>query len=614
MGTQNTSGASPILQLTIRLLQSIEDIEKEDAVNRAPQLNKRIPAIEVCPRAIVATRSDGANDQRISWADLWQQMQDSMLAGISAENVMAISGIVMMGAETHALPDKSASFIRNELRQVFGENNVLSCIGGYMGPSVFCHFLVYPLDGRILTPTRWIDPYSKQLKRDYHEQILLDLSNFLGVNYQAQVSSISNGHTQFLDTFPPVYDRIEDTHEQYYQTILPESQMTTDQTKDQLQAATNNTIKAFTTGVERANFIKLTSGDIRLDQFLDEARRYVKRNFPGTTDRDLDIIIHSVQQATAGFYVLEPLINDPKISDIKTVAPNKIRVKVQGARKTSNLTFIDTEDYMRFLEGLQLRYGLDPDQDIYKWTDKYVNPNYILRINLTMTGINSDFPVMHIRKIPKTKYSLNQLIELGMMDQQTANYLLWAARNASGIVFCGKGSSGKTTLMNSLLEYTPSDASGLCIQESEELFSAKSEMTFEHITDHYDLQALARNGLLTDIDYFIIGEIKGDEALDFIVAATTGNKAWCSVHGSSASGGIDRLADYIMKAQRSKYDRPQALSMLANLQVVVFMKQFKVAEIREITGWDPVSKELTYRTVLKKKDLIDKTTPVDSAS
>ena len=127
------------------------------------------------------------------------------------------------------------------------------------------------------------------------------------------------------------------------------------------------------------------------------------------------------------------------------------------------------------------------------------------------------------------------------MDEAVANYLIWAAREAKGIVFTGKGSSGKTTLMNTLLEYTPCNASGLIIQESDELFSSKPEMTVEHITEDYDLKDLAKNGLLTDIDYFIIGEVKGEEAMYFINACDTGNKAWCSVHSPNSEEAINKL-------------------------------------------------------------------------
>ena len=153
------------------------------------------------------------------------------------------------------------------------------------------------------------------------------------------------------------------------------------------------------------------------------------------------------------------------------------------------------------------------------------------------------------------------------------------------------------------MEYTPANASGLVIQESEELFSNRPEMTFEHITEQYDLKALAKNGLLTDIDYFIIGEVKGEEAMYFINACDTGNKAWCSVHSPNSKEAISKLADYVMYA--SKYNRKEALYMLKELQVVVFMKNFKVAEISEVIGWDAEKEDLKYRTVFRRDDLVE---------
>lgn len=60
----------------------------------------------------------------------------------------------------------------------------------------------------------------------------------------------------------------------------------------------------------------------------------------------------------------------------------------------------------------------------------------------------------------------------------------------------------------------------------------------------YELKDLARNALLLDLDYFIIGEIKGDEAVHFLTAAYTGHQCWASVHGISSTEAIDKLADY----------------------------------------------------------------------
>ena len=132
-------------------------------------------------------------------------------------------------------------------------------------------------------------------------------------------------------------------------------------------------------------------------------------------------------------------------------------------------------------------------------------------------------------------------------------------------------------------------------------------MTFEHIIDGYDLKELAKNGLLTDIDYFIIGEVKGEEAMYFINACDTGNKGWCSVHSPSSEEAINKLADYVMYA--SKYNRREALYMLKELQVVVFMKNFKVAEISEVDGWDEERQMLKFKTVFRRQDLVDQQRP-----
>lgn len=540
----------------------------------------------------------------IDWVSLWDRRHGEEMAGISSENVIALDCIVVVPKSMNPDPESFASFTRDYFAELFGDRNVLSALYGVMGGSVYCRMLIYPLDGHQLNPLRWIDSYSHNLKRDFRDAYLKSLSGFLGVDYESDIASMSNGHSKYLDNFPKVNTRSEDVREMFYTTIPPNSQVQTDLPKDRIKAISDETITAFTNGVSRGAFIKLNTGDITLGQYTAEARNYLKRMHPEMSARDIAIVIQNLSGAAAGFYVLDPLIADPKISDIKITSPDRIRVKVNGQRRTSNLTFIGPEDYFRFLDGIIQRYNLDPDSDIYVFTDKVTSPTSILRLNITMSAINSGYPILHIRKVPKKKPTIEDLIRMDVMDETTANYLLWAARNAKGIVFTGKGSSGKTTMMNTLLDNTPSDASGLVIQESEELYSYKPEMTFEHITPQYDLKALARNGLLTDIDYFIIGEIKGDEALDFIVATTTGNKAWCSVHGSSTAGGLDRLVDYIMKAGNSKYTRPQALSMLQDLQVVVFMKNFKVVEISEITGYDPVKEQLVFRQVLKRNDLI----------
>lgn len=537
-----------------------------------------------------------------SWLERWQAVYDYSKPGVSSEGVVAISGKVFLGSVFRVAPDAFSRFSFQFISGLFGKENLLSFMVGGNQSGTTCHFLAFPLKGRQLTPEPWIDSRSKNIKTSLSNKFLDLLSQEFGIDFTDR-DNVDNGHTEYLDNFPIVKTSKEDITEVFYNTITEENQVQTDTPIDKVRRITNEVIKNFTVGIEKGTYIKLVSQDISTEEYLREVKAYLKRMYSELSPNDLRLILKKVEGAATGFYILDDLINDIKISDIKVVSPNKIRVKVEGERKTSNLHFIDTPDYFRFLDGLVKRYGLNSDEQIHVFTDTETNADFILRCNLTLGEINSDYPVFHIRKIPKNKYTLEQLIEFGMMDPVVANYLTWAARSASGIVFTGKGSAGKTTLMNTLLEYVPRNSSGLVIQESNELYSSQPEFTFEQISGKYDLKTLAKNGLLTDIDYFIIGEVKGEEAMYFINACDTGNKAWCSVHSPSSTEAINKLADYVMYA--SKYSHQEALYMLKELQVVVFMKNFKVAEISEVIGWDEDSKNLKYRTVFRRPDLVE---------
>jgi pilus assembly protein CpaF len=195
-----------------------------------------------------------------------------------------------------------------------------------------------------------------------------------------------------------------------------------------------------------------------------------------------------------------------------------------------------------------------------------------------------------------------KFIELGFFTKDIADYLKKRVTEGGGFLLAGKGGSGKTTGLNWLIDQIPEYYSGLVIQENEELFSNHPDMAFEHTVINrgegkieYTLGDLARNGLLTDIDYFIIGEIKGGEALYLLNAIYTGAKGWASVHGASAREAMKKLTDYIK--YNSDYTQEEALEMLVHLDTVVFMENFKVKEIAEVAGFDEEKGDLIYRMI-----------------
>lgn len=339
--------------------------------------------------------------------------------------------------------------------------------------------------------------------------------------------------------------------------------------------------------------------------FLNEVRTYLKTK--NLSDVIADEVIQRFQKYIWGYHVLEELINDDSISDIKVLSADNIRIKKLGKRSTSRVKFRSDNDYRQFVEYVAIKNStnISDVNAVQNFTDKDSNDKFILRFNISSVFVNSEnVPYLHIRKIAKEKRTLKDLIALKMLDQKTADYLIGRVENSSGILFAGKGASGKTTLMNALIEYIPKTCSGLVIQENEELFSkVHPDMMFQHVVTskgegriQYPLKDLAKNGLLVDLDYFIIGEIKGNEALYFLNASYTGHKCWASVHGNSSTQAIDKLADYVK--YESDYKKEEVLHMLSSLSVVVFLEDFRVKEISEISGWDKENENLSYKRIL----------------
>ena len=324
------------------------------------------------------------------------------------------------------------------------------------------------------------------------------------------------------------------------------------------------------------------------------------------TAEDRTLIAEEFHKSISGYRIIDPLLNDDTISDIKIHSYDNIRIKQLGVRKTSDIKFESLEDYLTFVSLIKTKnkVNLGNKNAIQKFVDKKSCDKAILRFNITTEFVNSnEQPCIHIRKTLKTKKTIDKLVEEKMITPEQKEYLCNAVRNKRGILFAGKGASGKTTLMNALLPIIPYDKSGLVIQEAEELFdNDHPDLMFQHIIQNrgegsigYELKDFTINGLLVDLDYIIIGEIKGEEAAYLMNASYTGHICWCSVHGVNSKEALDKLADYA--TYNTSYSKTEIMNMLQYIETVVFLKDYKVAEISEVSGFDHNTGRIEYRQV-----------------
>lgn len=343
------------------------------------------------------------------------------------------------------------------------------------------------------------------------------------------------------------------------------------------------------------------SGDIKA--FLNTIAIYVKDSLDLPVE-DRDYFMDKIKRALFSYYILIPLINDPQVSDIKVLAPDKINVKIDGIHySVDGLRFVDADDFLTFTLGLMRRNGAKPINGISKFTDTKFCDDYILRFDVTFPQINvSGFPVVHIRKMEKNKMMISDLIKAGMLDEKMAAYFKDKLRTSKGIVIAGPSACGKSKFLNALVEEIPFTEAGLAIQEADEIFTKNHpNIMCQHMYFGANgnvlagMDKLGENGLVCDVKYFIIGEIKGAEARDFLRAANTGHICLCTVHTPSAEETIPRLADYVMRGTR--YSMEEAERLLKDLEIIVYVDRFKIREITEVLGYDEEHKKLIYRTV-----------------
>lgn len=348
----------------------------------------------------------------------------------------------------------------------------------------------------------------------------------------------------------------------------------------------------------------LERNKITKEAFTELVYNYIRSNVT-QDERDVEDTFKTFASFLWSYDIIDELIDDDEISDIKIYDWDHIRVQRLGHRETAKLKFRNPDHFKKFVEhtAIKNKASISAQNALQNFTDKYSSKKAIMRFNITTPVVNSNEKyLLSIRKIPKHKYTTERLIELGFFTREMADYFEDRVKNGGGLLVAGKGGSGKTTLLNWALDKLPDDISGLCIQENEELFSNHPDIAFQHTIINrgegkieYNLGDLARNGLLMDIDYFIIGEIKGAEALYLLNAVYTGAKGWATVHGSSATEAMKKLVDYIK--YNSDYSQEEALQMLVHLDTVVFMKDFGVREVQEITGYDPEIGDLTYKKI-----------------
>ncbi len=335
-----------------------------------------------------------------------------------------------------------------------------------------------------------------------------------------------------------------------------------------------------------------------------------------------DAYVAAFEEYMWRYYIIEPLIENPEITDINLYNENHVTVRtVDNQRKIADVRFHDRKDYERFIRVTALKNEINLSninaQQVF--VDSTSNDKYKLRVDISTEFLNcSRIPYMHIRKNPKKKFQTEDLVRLNVMTEEEMSYIIQKFNEGSGMLIVGEGNSGKSTLLNALLDKADHNKKILVAQESDgELFTdyqdgGHPDILFQHLVKNsgegsvqYGLGELIEKGLVSDFNMFIIGEVKDSlSAAKLLNASFTGAQAVTTLHGPDEFAGIEKMADYI--CQGTGYRYLEALKLLRTFETVVFMKNRKLGGIAEISGWNVAKEELIINPArIRKRKITD---------
>jgi len=311
---------------------------------------------------------------------------------------------------------------------------------------------------------------------------------------------------------------------------------------------------------------------------------------------DRDTLVDELFSYVASYGPIEQYFYDPEISEIMVNGADQIYIEKNGEITLTDSLFDDNE-HVRFV----INHIINP-------MGRYVTGKHPLvdsrlpdgsRVNVVVPPVSTVGPCITIRKFLKDKLTVDELVALGSMTPQIAEFLSVCVESSLNIVVSGNTSSGKTTFLNNLAHSIPDRERIVTIEDSAELnLNQTHVVTLEAQPADYQgegqvsIRDLVRNALRMRPDRIIVGEVRGGEALDMLQAMNTGHDgSLTTVHSNSPRDTIARIETMSLM---SGLDMPLSAlrkQIASALNLIVHLDRFpdgtrRLTHVSEVVGME----------------------------
>ena len=307
-------------------------------------------------------------------------------------------------------------------------------------------------------------------------------------------------------------------------------------------------------------------------------------------------ICDEVLDEVFGLGPLEPLLKDPTISDILVNTYKHVYVERRGLLELTTVAFRDDQHLLRIIDKIVSQVGRRIDEST-PMVDARLSDGS--RVNAIIPPLAVDGPILSIRRFSTDKLMPNDLVERNALTQGMVEILEAAVKAKLNIIIAGGTGSGKTTLLNALSVFINAKERIVTIEDAAEL-QLKQPHVVRLETRPANLEGggavrqreLLVNSLRMRPDRIVVGEVRGEEALDMLQAMNTGHDgSLTTVHANSPRDAISRLEVMVSMANSNMQINAIRQQIASAVHMLVQASRFsdgsrRVTSITEVTGME----------------------------
>ncbi len=311
---------------------------------------------------------------------------------------------------------------------------------------------------------------------------------------------------------------------------------------------------------------------------------------------DRSRIIKEVTDEVLGHGPIETLLRDPSVTEVMVNGPKSIYAERFGRIERTEVEFDDDAHLRRIIDRICARVGRRVDEASPMVDARLPDGS---RVNAIVPPIALDGASLTIRKFSATPLTVGDLISYGSLTRAAAEFLEACVRGRRNILVSGGTGSGKTTILNVLSDFVPTDERIVTIEDAAELrlgqdhvVRLESRPSNAEGRGNVNTRDLVRNALRMRPDRIVVGEVRDGAALDMLQAMNTGHDgSLTTLHANTPRDALSRLETMVLMAGMDLPSRAIRDQVASAVDLVIQITRFKdgarkLTHITEVVGME----------------------------